>query len=92
MGLACGQMIVDELHLTAVAVHPAWRRLGLARQLMEALLTDARGRGCLRATLEVDSTNTAAQALYRRLGFRTEGVRRAYYRSGGDALIQWVDL
>lgn len=92
VALACGQTIVDELHITAVAVAPGWRRRGLAVHLLRALLNAARHRGCLRATLEVDSANGAAVALYGRLGFATEGRRRAYYRSGGDALIQWVTL
>lgn len=92
VALACGQAIVDDFHVTAVAVAPDWRRRGLALQLLRALLSEARHRGCLRATLEVDSGNPAAVALYGRLGFETEGRRRAYYRSGGDALIQWVTL
>lgn len=92
IALACGQTVVDEFHLTAVAVAPAWRRRGLARMLLQALLAEARQRGCLRATLEVDGSNAAAVRLYGDLGFRTEGIRRAYYRNGGDALIQWVDL
>jgi ribosomal-protein-alanine N-acetyltransferase len=75
-----------------VAVAPGWRRQGLALVLLEALLAEARRRGCLRATLEVDGGNEAAVRLYGRLGFRTEGIRRAYYRSGGDALIQWLEL
>lgn len=92
LGLACGQAIVDDFHLTAVAISPDWRRRGLALLLLRALLAEARHQGCRRATLEVDRSNSAAVGLYRRLGFETEGVRRAYYRNGGDALIQWVDL
>lgn len=92
IALACGQTIVDAFHVTAVAVDPRWRRRGLALVLLRALLDQGRRQGCLRATLEVDGSNTAAVALYGRLGFATEGIRRAYYRSGGDALIQWADL
>ncbi|MFM8524627.1 MAG: ribosomal protein S18-alanine N-acetyltransferase [Cyanobacteriota bacterium] len=92
LALACGQTILDEFHVTAVAVAPGRRRRGLALLLMQALLNEARHQGCLRATLEVDSANPAAVALYSRLGFRTEGRRRGYYRSGGDALIQWITL
>lgn len=92
IALACGQTVLDEFHLTAVAVAPAWRRRGLARTLLQALLAEARQSGCLRATLEVDGANEAAVHLYADLGFCTEGIRRAYYRSGGDALIQWLHL
>jgi ribosomal-protein-alanine N-acetyltransferase len=92
LGLACGQTIVDEFHVTAVAVHPDWRRRGLALTLLRSLLAGARQGGCLRATLEVDQINGPAVALYGRIGFETAGLRRAYYRSGGDALIQWYTL
>ncbi len=92
LGLACGQTIVDEFHVTAVAVHPDWRRRGLALTLLRSLLGEARQGGCLRATLEVDQANGPAVTLYGRLGFETAGLRRAYYRSGGDALIQWCTL
>lgn len=92
VALACGQAIVDDFHVSAIAIHPHWRRRGLARRLLTELLEQARRGGCRRATLEVESDNTAALALYGRLGFETRGVRRAYYRSGGDALIQWCNL
>lgn len=92
IALACSRTIVDECHVLAVAVDGRWRRRGLALLLLTALLDQARAQGCLRATLEVDGSNAAAVALYRRLGFATAGIRRAYYRSGGDALIQWADL
>ncbi len=92
VALACGQAIVDEFHVSAIASHPAWRRRGLALGLLSDLLEQARTLGCRQATLEVDSGNTAAVALYGRLGFETRGLRRAYYRTGGDALIQWCTL
>jgi ribosomal-protein-alanine N-acetyltransferase len=40
----------------------------------------------------VATANQAALALYRSLGFSDAGIRRAYYRDGGDALIQWLRL
>lgn len=89
VGLACGWLVVDELHITVVAVHPAHRRGGLGRRVLEALLAEAVGRGAHHATLEVAADNGAAQALYGALGFQTAGVRRRYYRNGQDALIQW---
>mgnify|MGYP003330789341 CR=1 FL=1 len=59
---------------------------------MQALLQEAAGQGAQHATLEVAASNEAAQALYAAAGFRTAGVRRAYYRNGDDALIQWMRL
>ena len=92
LGLACGWLVVDELHITAVAVDPAQRRQGLGKTLVEGLLQAARRQGACHATLEVSSSNAAALALYGACGFRTAGVRHGYYRNGDDALIQWVRL
>ncbi len=90
--MACGWLIVDELHITLVAVDQPWRRRGLGRLLLAALLTRSRELGAAHATLEVATGNQAALALYRSLGFSDAGIRRAYYRDGGDALIQWLRL
>ncbi len=89
VGVACGWLVVDELHITVLAVHPAGRRRGLGRQLLEALLAGGRQRGALHATLEVAADNRAALALYGACDFQTAGTRRGYYRGGQDALIQW---
>jgi ribosomal-protein-alanine N-acetyltransferase len=48
--------------------------------------------GAIRATLEVRRANVEARALYGYFGFQEAGVRRAYYRNGEDALIQWLNL
>lgn len=92
VAMACGWLIVDELHITLVAVAPARRRLGLGRRVLAAQLDRAAAQGAARATLEVAVGNGAARALYAGLGFETAGVRRGYYRDGGDALIQWARL
>mgnify|MGYP006282114919 CR=1 FL=1 len=92
IGMACGWLVVDELHITAVAVHPERRRQGLGRLLLQALLQNASEAGALHATLEVSASNQGAVALYEACGFRTAGVRHGYYRNGDDALIQWRRL
>ena len=92
IALACGWIIVDELHLTAIAVHPNYRRRGLAQLILENLFIKALYRGCNQATLEVKSNTPAALGLYRRCGFKTTGIRRNYYKNGSDALIQWKSL
>ncbi len=89
LAMASAWLVVDELQITAVAVHPDHRRQGLARQLLDAMLQLGREAGAERATLEVSSANLAAQALYAQLGFKEVAVRRGYYRNGDDALIQW---
>lgn len=92
LAMACGWLVVDELHITLVAVDPDQRRQGLGRLVLADLLQRARDAGARHATLEVAAVNTAALALYARLGFATAGVRRGYYRNGDDALIQWLRL
>jgi len=92
VALACGLLVLDELQITTVAVSPGLRRQGLGRQVLQALLSEARSQGACQATLEVASDNAAALALYGQLGFSTAGIRRGYYRNGSDALIQWVEI
>jgi len=78
----------EEGHLANLAVAPEQRRAGVARALVEDLLSSARQAGVKSLSLEVRVSNDAAQALYRSLGFRLAGLRRGYYRdSGEDALI-----
>ena len=91
-GVACGWLVVDELHITVVAVDPDERQRGHGHCLLLALLQRARQDGAAHATLEVSDDNIAALALYNRAGFRTAGRREGYYRDGSDALIQWCRL
>ncbi len=92
IALACGWLVADELHLTLVAVHPDHRQQGLAKIVLSALLKKAHQLGANDATLEVDSSNLAAIALYKGCGFITAGCRTNYYRNGNDAIIQWCSL
>jgi ribosomal-protein-alanine N-acetyltransferase len=84
---------LDELHVSMIAVDPAWRRRGVGAAILVGLLRLGRGLGCRVATLEVRAGNLPAQALYRALGFETVGRRAGYYPGpdpagpGEDALI-----
>jgi ribosomal-protein-alanine N-acetyltransferase len=81
-------LVVDEAHISKIAIHPAWRRRGLGRILLSAMLRDAESHGAISATLEVRVGNHDAQALYARFGFREVGRRKGYYRDNGeDALL-----
>jgi ribosomal-protein-alanine N-acetyltransferase len=92
LAMVSAWLVVEELQITALAVHPDHRRRGLARQLVEALLALGRQAGAERATLEVARSNGAARALYAALGFREVATRGGYYRNGDDALIHWRRL
>ena len=81
--------VLDELHITTLAVRPEHRRQGHARTLMGAALAafpEAR-----RVHLEVRPTNAAARALYEALGFAATGLRRRYY-GDEDALLMTLNL
>lgn len=81
-------ILLDELHILNLAVHPACRRRGIARRLLQEALQRARDRHCQTAWLEVRPSNTAALALYQSLGFRQILTRKRYYDdTGEDALI-----
>lgn len=92
VGYAGMWIILDEAHVTNVAVLPAYRGQGLGEQLLTALMADAKKRGALSMTLEVRVSNEGAQRLYRRLGFMPRGIRKQYYSdTKEDALIMWKE-
>jgi len=83
-------IIFDELHINTLAVHPRWRRQGVASLLLTHVLDDAVRHGADKATLEVRRSNEGARKLYERFGFEVGGVREEYYRQPvEDALILW---
>ncbi len=91
VGFAVLWLILDEAHIATIAVHPDFRRQGIARRLLETLLAAARAAGARLATLEVRASNHAAQALYRGFGFQVVGRRPKYYTDNReDALIMTV--
>ena len=89
IAIGCGWIVVDELHLTAIAVHPKHRCRGLAKEVLSNLFKKAHQKGCTRVTLEVKSNNSAALCLYKSCGFKTAGYRSNYYKDGSEAIIQW---
>jgi ribosomal-protein-alanine N-acetyltransferase len=90
VGFAGYWTVVDESHITNVAVHPDHRRKGLARRLMRAILEDAVAKGLTCSTLEVRAGNEAALNLYESLGFVRCGLRKGYYPNNReDAVIMW---
>lgn len=80
-------LVVDEVHLLAIATHPDARRAGVAAALMGHLLDVARARPARLITLEVRAGNTAARALYARYDFTEVTTRRNYYDDGEDAVV-----
>jgi ribosomal-protein-alanine N-acetyltransferase len=77
-------LMVDEAHITTFAVHPDWRRQGIGRRLLLAMIGLAEDLGAVRMTLEVRVSNEAAQALYSEHGFAIAGRRERYYTDDGE--------
>ncbi len=80
--------VVDEFHIANLAVHPAFRRRGMARALLAHALQAAEQEELVSALLEVRASNAPALALYRAFGFAIVGRRKGYYHDNGeDALL-----
>ncbi len=80
-------IIVDEMHIATIATHPDFRRQGIGEQILRSALLDGRDAGAHLAFLEVRESNDAAQAMYRKFGFRASGKRPRYYRDNNEDAI-----
>lgn len=92
-GFFAGWIVEDEMHVNNVASRPNFRRIGVARSLLEAAMDESGFRGVRFVILEVRASNEPAQALYKKLGFKMIGRRRDYYRGPiEDALVMRKEL
>ncbi|KHD37145.1 30S ribosomal protein S18 [Clostridium acetobutylicum] len=83
-------LIIDEGHITNIAVHPEFRGMGIGNKILEELIKLCEKRNIPSMTLEVRISNTIAQNLYKKFGFKEAGVRKKYYGDNDeDALIMW---
>ena len=92
VGYTCRWRVTDEVHLLNVAIHPERRGLGHGRELVEAVIDEARTARARVVFLEVRAGNVVARRLYRLLGFRDLGIRRGYYGPGQDAIVMELRL
>lgn len=89
IGCGCFWSILEEAHITMLAIHPDYQGQGLGSLLLFSLLKNAHLRGLERATLEVRTSNFKAISLYQKFKFKIAGTRKKYYENGEDALIFW---
>lgn len=83
-------LILDEAHITNIAVHPDYRGKGIGKKLMQGLIDLTQGEGIMQVSLEVRKSNVVAIHLYESFGFQVEGVRKEFYFDNHeDALIMW---
>jgi ribosomal-protein-alanine N-acetyltransferase len=84
-------VILEDSHITTLAVDPAYRRRGFGEVLLLRMIDEAIGRGAAWMTLEVRESNSSAQLLYRKYGFTTVTMRAGYYTDDNEsALIMWA--
>jgi len=87
-GYVGSQSVLGETDMMNIAVHPDYRRQGIARKLIDALIEGLKARGSLSLMLEVRASNEPAKALYADMGFQQIGIRPRYYsKPREDALI-----
>lgn len=84
-GYVIGWLIVDEIHITNIAVHPEWRRRGIAETMIQRLL--AEHTSCRLVLLEVRRSNYMARSFYNKLGFHETGIRENYYTTEREDAI-----
>jgi ribosomal-protein-alanine N-acetyltransferase len=90
VGILVGRIAADEFEILNLAVGKAFRRRGVATQLVSAALGYARTAGARQAYLEVRASNESGIALYTRMGFRVSGRRPNYYRNPAEDAVLLV--
>lgn len=85
--------VVNEGHITNIAVHKDYRRKGIGNIIVNKLIEIAEEKEMIGLTLEVRKSNFPALELYRKNGFKLEGIRPEYYEDNKeDAYIMWKYL
>lgn len=84
-------VILEDAHITTVAVDPRHQRKRFGEQILIRLIEEAIARGARWITLEVRESNTPAQNLYKKYGFTVVSTRRGYYSDNDEnALVMWA--
>lgn len=92
VGYASIWMMVDESHLTSIAVRKSHQHQGIGELLLIAVIKLSLQMKAQVVTLEVRASNSSAQALYAKYGFKNVGIRRRYYTDNSeDAVIMTTD-
>ena len=88
VGYVGSQTVLGETDMMNIAIHPGYRKQGIATELISALIEALNERGSHSLMLEVRASNEPAKSLYLKMGFDVVGVRKNYYRNPReDALI-----
>ena len=79
--------VLDECHILNVAVHPDFRRMGIAQDMLNFLFKEGEKQGIKFYYLEVRVDNIPAVSFYKKNGFKELGLRKGYYNDGTDAIV-----
>ena len=87
LGLCSSWLVIDELHITFIAVDPMNQRKGIGKLLLTDLIKRSKSLQINQIFLEVKQNNEPAKALYNSMGFKIVGKRPKFYQDGSDALL-----
>ena len=87
LGLCSAWLVIDELQITFLAVHPIHQRKGLGKLLLSELIKRSKSLQTNKIHLEVKDNNETAKAFYDSMGFKTVGNRSNFYKDGSSALL-----
>jgi ribosomal-protein-alanine N-acetyltransferase len=90
VGYLCASRIIDEGHIRTFAVHPEFRKRGIASALVRDILDQLKEESCRFVFLEVRASNSGARKMYENFGFRELGIRKNYYASPVEDGIMMV--
>lgn len=86
-------LIIDEGHITNIAVDKRYRGIGVGKKIIEGLIELCKNNSINSMTLEVRKSNIVAQKLYKKYGFVEAGIRPNYYSDDKeDAIIMWKKI
>jgi len=90
IGYICVWMVFEEIRFLNLAIHPEFRRRGLATQLIGEAIRLGREEGCCRGMLEVRESNHAAKNLYESFNFQAYATRKSYYTNPTEDAILMI--
>jgi ribosomal-protein-alanine N-acetyltransferase len=92
VGIVVAWLIVDEIHIATIAIHPDFRKQGFGEKLLSHVHQSAKADGAVSSFLEVRENNDAALMMYRKFGYVESGRRAGYYKDNGeDAILMTLD-
>lgn len=92
VGFLFGWFTKDEYHLNNIAVHPEFRKRGIAGELLKFAINSNKANNVEKIYLEVRADNYPALKLYESFDFQAVGVRKDYYKKGDDAILYTLEL